>query len=320
MMNNTAVKPRKPKKEKIKRSKLRSNEGRYGYFFLAPWMIGFLFFFLYPMLYSLILSFSRVIDIKSYTLIFNGFKNFETAFFSDTEFVPALLESTKNMLIKTPVVVIFSLFIAILLNRNLKFKGVFRVAFFLPVLLGTGVVLSTINGSIGSEASEAAQLAAQTAAQETAAGGSGMSEETGALVTLLGPQIAYYLELILEVVTDVLWMSGIQIVIFLGALQNIPSSYYEAAYCDGASEWEKFWKITLPLTMPNILLVTVYTMIDYLSNSENEVVVYCNKVGLEGNANIALGSAMAWIHFLVSGVLILLVFLILKRFTYYADE
>ena len=72
--------------------------------------------------------------------------------------------------------------------------------------------------------------------------------------------------------------------------------------------------------MPNILLIAVYTMIDYLSNSENEVVVYCNKVGLEGNANIALGSAMAWIHFLISGVLILLVFLILKRFTYYADE
>lgn len=319
-MTNTAVKTKKVKEPKMKKSKLRSNEGRYGYLFTLPWMIGFVAFFVFPIIYSVGLAFGRVVDITTYNITFNGFENFNTAFFSDTEFVPALLESTKNMLIKTPVVVIFSMFIAILLNRDLKLKGVFRVAFFLPVLLGTGVVLSTINGSIGSGTGEAAQLAAQTAAQETAAGGQGMSSQTGMLVTLLGPKIAYYLELILEVVQDVLWMSGIQIIIFLGALQNIPTSYYEAAYCDGASEWEKFWKITLPLTMPNTLLITVYTMIDYLSNSDNEVVAYCNQVGLTGNANIALASAMAWVHFLVSGILILLVFLILRRFTFYADE
>lgn len=311
---STKVKRIKPK------SKLYSREGRYGYLFMAPWMIGFLAFFLFPLGYSVVLSFSRVKDMVTYDMSFVGLQNFENAFFRDTEFVPLLIESTKNMLIKTPVVVIFSLFIAILLNRNLKFKGVFRVAFFLPVLLGTGVVLSTINGSINSAASDAANLAAQTAAQETAGdAAAGMSNQTGVLVMLLGPDIAMALETVLEVVTDVLWMSGIQIVIFLGALQNIPSSYYEAAFCDGASEWEKFWKITLPLTMPNILLNTVYTMIDYLSSTDNEVVDYCRKVGLTGG-NIAFGSALGWIHFLVSGVLILLVFLILKRFTYYADE
>lgn len=311
---STKVKRIKPK------SKLYSREGRYGYLFMAPWMIGFLAFFLFPLGYSVVLSFSRVKDMVTYDMSFVGLQNFENAFFRDTEFVPLLIESTKNMLIKTPVVVIFSLFIAILLNRNLKFKGVFRVAFFLPVLLGTGVVLSTINGSINSAASDAANLAAQTAAQETAGdAAAGMSNQTGVLVMLLGPDIAMALETVLEVVTDVLWMSGIQIVIFLGALQNIPSSYYEAAFCDGASEWEKFWKITLPLTMPNILLNTVYTMIDYLSSTDNEVVDYCRKVGLTGG-NIAFGSALGWIHFLVSGILILLVFLILKRFTYYADE
>ena len=129
----------------------------------------------------------------------------------------------------------------------------------------------------------------------------------------------FTLEEILAVVTDVLWMSGIQIVIFLGALQTIPASYYEAAYCDGASEWEKFWKITLPLTMPNILLNTVYTMIDYLSSTENEVVIYCRDLGLIDN-NLTLSSAMSWVYFLASGTIILIVFLILKRFTYYADE
>ena len=114
-------------------------------------------------------------------------------------------------------------------------------------------------------------------------------------------------------------MSGIQIVIFLGALQTIPSSYYEAAYCDGASEWEKFWKITLPLTMPNILLNTVYTMIDYLSSTDNEVVTYIRDTGLTGG-NVTFGSAMGWVYFLTSGIIILIVFLILKRFTFYGDE
>lgn len=306
-------------KVKASKSKLRSNEGKWGYLFTLPWMIGFLVFFLYPMCYSIFLSFSRVVNLSTGEFLYNGIANFENAFFEDVEFVPLLLNATKDMLIKTPIVVIFSMFIAILLNRNLKLKGIFRVAFFLPVLLGTGVVLSTINGSIGSATGDAAQLAAQTAAQETASGTQGMSNQTGALVMLLGPQIAYYLEVVLEVVTDVFWMSGIQIIIFLGALQNIPSSYYEAAYCDGASEWEKFWKITLPLTMPNVLLISIYSMIDFLSNSENEVVAYCTKIGITSR-NYALGSAMSWIYFIVSGILILLVFLIIRRFTFYADE
>ena len=319
-MTTNAVKPQKAKKPpKVKTSKLRSNEGRWGYLLVAPWIIGFALFFLYPLFYSLAVSFAQNINPMSDNFIWIGFGNFEDAFFVRTDFVPVLLESIKNMLIKTPVIVIFSLFIAILLNRKLKFKGFFRICFFLPVLLGTGVVLSTINGSIGADTGSA-QMAAQQAAQEAAANSEGISMSPSVLVTFLGPEIAYYLELILEVVTEVLWLSGIQIVIFLGALQNIPGSYYEAAFCDGASEWEKFWKITLPLTMPNILLVTVYTMIDYLSSAENEVVAYCQKVGLEGNFDYSAASAMAWIHFLSSGLLIVIVFMILRRFTFYADE
>lgn len=307
-------------KIKKKKSKLYSREGLWGYAFTAPWIIGFLVFFAFPLGYSIILAFSRVTDMVHYELNFIGLTNFENAFFRDTQFVPLLIESTKNMLIKTPVVVIFSLFIAILLNRNLKFKGVFRVAFFLPVLLGTGVVLSTINGSINSAVNETAQIEAQALAEELAGGAAGMAGRSSVLVMLLGPQIAMALQTVLDVVTDVLWMSGIQIIIFLGALQNIPSSYYEAAFCDGASEWEKFWKITLPLTMPNILLNTVYTMIDYLSSTDNEVVEYCRQTAFGGSSNIAFGSALGWIHFLVSGAMILIVFLVLKRFTYYADE
>ncbi len=307
------------KPKKLKKSKLRSNEGRLGYIFTLPWMIGFLAFFAFPIIYSLMLSFSYVRDITHYSLEFIGLENYVDAFFTDTEFTPALLSSLGGMCYQTPIIVIFSLFIAILLNRNLKGKGIFRVAFFLPVLLGTGVVLSTINGSIGDTAGDAATMAAQAAAQESAGDSAGISQQTSMLVMFLGKDIALALQTVLDVVTGVFWMSGIQIIIFLGALQNIPSSYYEAAYVDGASEWEKFWKITLPLTMPNILLNTVYTMIDFLSSTDNEVVVFCaNKA--TSTSSIAFASASAWIHFLTSGILILLVFLILRKFTFYQDE
>ena len=319
-MNNTAapVKTAKPPKPpKARKSRLRSRENLWGYVFTAPWVVGFLLFFAYPLIYSVQMAFSRVVDPTTFTMEFQGFENFINAFTRDEKFLPLLGQSLGDMLIKTPVVVVFSLFIAILLNRNLKGKGIFRVFFFLPVLLGTGIVLSTINGSLGADTAQAAQQAAQ----QSATGGDvqGFSSSVGMTAMLLGPDIALALEDILSVVTDVLWMSGIQIVIFLGALQTIPTSYYEAAYCDGASEWEKFWKITLPLTMPNILLNTVYTMIDYLSSTENEVVTFIRDEGIKAG-NVTFGSAMGWIYFLASGLIILIVFLILKRFTYYADE
>lgn len=319
-MNNTSAPvkaARPPKAKKPRKSRLRARENLWGYVFTAPWVLGFCLFFAYPIVYSLLLAFGRISDYTTFATQFVGFENFINAFTRDADFLPLLGQSLGDMLIKTPVVVVFSLFIAILLNRNIKGRGLFRVFFFLPVLLGTGIVLDTINGSLGADSAQLAQEAAQQAAVGTDM--QGYSSSVGLTVMLLGPDLAMILEDILAVVTDVLWMSGIQIVIFLGALQTIPSSYYEAAYCDGASEWEKFWKITLPLTMPNILLNAVYTMIDYLSSMDNQVVTYIQEQGIQGS-NITFGSAMGWIYFLTSGLLILIVFLILKRFTFYEDE
>jgi ABC-type sugar transport system permease subunit len=299
-----------------KQSKLSVNENKWGYLFTLPWMIGFALFFIFPILYSLTLSVSRVKDIVHYSMSFIGATNYANAFIRDTVFVGDLLDSSYNMIVKTPIVVIFALFIAILLNRKLKLKGLFRVAFFLPVLLGSGIVMETMLGSFasssdfGGAATDAAQAAQQASNQATS---------VGWMVMLLGPSIAMYLNQILMQVSDVLWVSGIQIIIFLGALQTIPSSYYEAAFCDGASEWEKFWKITLPLTMPTILLNTVFTMINYLSSSDNVVIKYTLATTFK-DFDLGYGSAMGWIHFAVSGLLILIVYFILKRMTYYADE
>ncbi|HBG77025.1 MAG TPA: hypothetical protein DDW86_08725 [Clostridiales bacterium] len=297
---------------KIKKSKLTSKENKWGYFFTAPWMLGFLAFFTYPLVYSLILSFGKVRDIVSYSLDFAGWTNYANAFFQDTDFIPLLLDTLKEVLIKTPLVVVFSLFIAILLNRELKFKGLFRVAFFLPVLLGTGVVMDTITGNIAKTASE---LAAE-AYESMATSSEEMISLSGTLVAIFGYRIAYFMSNLLTLTKDIFWMSGIQIIIFLGALQTIPESYYEAAYCDGAMEWEKFWKITLPLVTPTILLNTVFTIIDFSTNAGNKVIKYTLDTTFK-DFNLAYGSALGWIYFVISGVIAILAFIILRRFTNY---
>ena len=274
-------------------------------------MLGFLAFFTYPLVYSLILSFSKVKDIVTYSLDFAGWTNYANAFFQDTDFIPMLLDTLKEVLIKTPIVVVFSLFIAILLNRELKFKGLFRVAFFLPVLLGTGVVMDTITGNIAKTASE---LAAE--AYESMAASEEVISLSGTLVAIFGYRIAYFMSNLLTLTKDIFWMSGIQIIIFLGALQTIPESYYEAAYCDGAMEWEKFWKITLPLITPTILLNTIFTIIDFSTNAGNQVIQYTLDTTFK-DFNLAYGSALGWIYFVISGAIAILAFTILKRFTNY---
>lgn len=294
-------------------------ESLIGYVFTSPWMIGFILFFAYPLLYSIMLAFSNVEDIVSFKLKFIGFKNFANAFIKDIDFAPMLLNSAWNMAVKTPVVVVFSLFIAILLNRDIKGKSLYRAAFFLPVLLGAGAVMQTLQGN-----SSYLSFGADGQMMQTAASGTDMMslKEIGVsdrIAMLLGPVAASYVQQVLNQVSAILWMSGIQIIIFLGALQTIPAAYYEAAYCDGATEWEKFWKITLPLMMPTILLNIIYTMIDYFTNIENAVINYTITVTFK-DFRLGYGSALGWTYFAIVGVLVMVVFTAMKKHTFYMDE
>jgi len=290
---------------------VKRKENMSGCIFVLPWIIGFCAFFLYPLFYSLVLAFSAVVDITSFTTRFVGFENFYSAMVNDVNFIPYLMESTGDMLINTPVILVFSFSIAILLNRELKFRGLFRAAFLLPVLLGTGAVMSALQGnsagvgfSLGSEA-EAAESVMSIKDIE-------ISQQ---ITLLLGHTAAEYLQSVLNKVTSILWMSGIQIIIFLGALQTIPFSLYEAAYCDGATQWEKFWKITLPLTTPTILLNAVYTMIDYFTNIENAVMKYVMDIAV-GSFMLSYGSALGWIYFLFVGIVLLLLVWFMRRYSY----
>ncbi len=210
-----------------------------GYLFILPWIVGALLFFILPFFQSVQLSFSKITKISGFEMEWIGIDNYAKAFVWDIRFVPLLITAITDTIINTPLTLIFSLFIAILVNRDIKFRGFFRGIFFLPVLLGAGFVLKQLLGmGVESQAMEIAR-------------GIIMPEE---VLMYLGSNVAKYVNDFMNRITVVFWKSGVQVIIFLAGLQSIPGSLYEAAKCDGATLWENFWKITLPIMSPIILL------------------------------------------------------------------
>lgn len=114
--------------------------------FVSPWLVGAAVFFLYPLFYSLRLSFGVIENPATQKVVFAGFENFRVAFMEDARFFPMLLSIAKDTLINTPLIVVFALFIATLLSKDIRGKGLFRSVFFLPVILGTGFVMQQLLG------------------------------------------------------------------------------------------------------------------------------------------------------------------------------
>lgn len=312
---------------KIKTTKIpyEKKKGLYGYGFIALWFIGTLWLFIIPVLTSLwyslcdtkLLAKADALEMGMtsagiYTE-WNGFKNFVNAFTVDTEFLPKLGSSLGEILPNTLVIMIFSLFIAVILNQKFRGRTLARAIFFLPVLIATGPVISVINGDMTSQGiSDASQFSTLFKTD---------------LVTELMEFIGIYninqtfTDVIKNITSDVLnlvWNSGIQILIFLSALQTIPPSAKEAASIEGATAWEFFWKITFPYISPMILSNLVYTVIDAFVSTDNEVMKYVLKQS--GNWEYGYAAALAWIYFAIVGACLGLICVIINRFVYYEND
>lgn len=312
---------------KIKTTKIpyEKKKGLYGYGFIALWFIGTLWLFIIPVLTSLWYSLcdtqllakadaleKGMTSAGIYTE-WNGFKNFANAFTVDTEFLPKLGNSLGEILPNTIVIMIFSLFIAVILNQKFRGRTLARAIFFLPVLIATGPVISVINGDMTSQGiSDASQFSTLFKTD---------------LVTELMEFIGIYninqtfTDVIKNITSDVLnlvWNSGIQILIFLSALQTIPPSAKEAASIEGATAWEFFWKITFPYISPMILSNLVYTVIDAFVSTDNQVMEYVLKQS--GNWEYGYAAALAWIYFAIVGACLALICVIINRFVYYEND
>ena len=301
-----AITPKKPNrreknphenKHRITMRKMR--EWMYGYIFLAPWIVGALIFFVSSMCKSLYWSFHKV-------TVFNGvhtaplehfYDNDVKIFALETDLVTTLGSFAISLVLQLPIIVAFSLIIAMLLNGKIRCRGVFRMIFFLPVIIATGPVMS--------------MLTTQGAATVPM-----LSE--GSLAGLLGSLPAFLSEPITELFNSlilILWNSGIQILIFLSGLQKVSTTMYEAAKIDGANGWETFWKITLPIVKPIVLLNSVYTVVALATGGNNEIIdlIYNATYTYDKEKGYAYGMAYNWTYTAIIAVILLIVFLLLKE-------
>lgn len=269
----------------------------YGYLFILPWLLGFLGLVLWPLIQSFYFSLNNMrITPVGLEFKYVGIKNFLDVWLKDMFFIQELLQFLLNTALRVPVIVVFALIIAMLLNENVKFKGTFRTIFFLPVIVASGPVIDQLIGQ------GAATIPMVDQATITS------------LLTQFFPM--WFSQVIGELFSQIiitLWYSGVQILIFLAVLQKIDPSLYEAAKIDGGSSWECFWKITLPTIKPIILINLIYTLIALANSNQNEIInlIYANM--FSATRGYGFASAMAWMYAAIVAILLLIIVLIFRE-------
>ena len=307
-----------PKTKKRKVASLDRKKARAGWVFVLPFVIGFVLVYL-PILWdSIYMSFHslHIVTGGGFTLEFVGLENYRNALFEDPGFVQTLVTGLGELAFDIPAILIFSLFMAVLLNQKMAGRAVFRAIFFIPVILSTGImeaiegqnILGTMmedNASVdGSQQSAASQIV------------SVMDIERLFSSMKIGTDLVEYVVDMINNIYGIVNRSGVQMLIFLAGLQSISPAIYEACRIDGCTAWETFWKITFPMISPMILVNGVYTIIDSFTTNSNSVMAYINGV-YQGSEGQVLSSAMAWMYFLIVIAIIALVAGLCSAFVFY---
>lgn len=274
----------------------RARDNLIGWFFVAPFAIGLCLTFLFPLISSLLLSFGGTDPERAgFHIVLNGIENYTKAFVTDMLFLPRLWTTLQNTLINVPLTLIASLLIAILLNSIRTGRGAMRVIVILPFLLGTGEVL--------------AQLLEQGVDSKiiTIANSQFIPRE---FLKYLGDNFVNILSLLFGRIVKVLWSSGVQILLFLSAIQGVPVQLYESAKIDGANSYELFWNITLPMVCPILLLNMIYTIMNSFTDTDNIVLEYIQMQVVKYAAH-GYAAALGWVYFLFIGFVLLLGWLLI---------
>ena len=177
------------------------------------------------------------------------------------------LISLQDILIDVPLIVFFSLFMALLLNKKFPGRTLVRAIFFIPVIMNADAIVSAIemarSAMMGGVSSTSAAIA------ESSSSGVNMEYYLSLFKELALPDsLLDYVVGAIGRISDIISASGVQIVIFIAALQSIPSSLYEVAKIEGATGYETFWKVTFPMVLPHIITNIVYTVVDSFTNSQ----------------------------------------------------
>ncbi|MBP3480193.1 MAG: sugar ABC transporter permease [Clostridia bacterium] len=299
------------KKKNRKRMSYERKQSFVGFMFTLPWLIGFLMFFFIPAIKSINFSLSDVKIFEDYATEWNNFQNYSNIF-KDATFLRNLSSTFGDLAINVPIILVFSLFVAVLLNRKFIGRGIARAVFFLPVIVTTGVVMTAFNG-----ASDTSAVFEGDVSNGIMFSTMNATEVLGSLG--LGEQITGYMIAISDRIFDVVWDSGIQIILFLAALQSISPALYEACDVEGATAWEKFWLITFPSVSPIILVNIVYTIVDTFSDPSNAVLSQVDAL-VTTTFNYGNAAAIVWVYFAIVLVIIGAVFLVCKRLIFYSVD
>ena len=284
------------KTKKTKKNKgFKEISSRSGYRFFMPWLIGFIIFTAFPFIYTIYLSFHQVnLTVLGWSTTFTGITNYVTALLRNANFTPALVKFVLAEVVYVPVIVTVALILAILLNGDFRFRTVFRVIYFLPVIVISGTVMTQLMNS------GTVQL------------GNVRNVFIYQILSSYSPFLASMMTFLFNNFTIVLWFSGIPVVLFLNGLQKINTQLFEAAQIDGATGWQILWKITLPIIKPIILVATIFTIVQLGMFPINPVYGMIQAAIFDTVGGLGVASAYAWIYSLAILILLGIAYLILK--------
>lgn len=280
----------------------------YGFAFISTWLIGITAFFIIPLIKSIWYAFSDVTfgDTGGIVTKFIGLYNFDYIFRSDPDFLTNLGETISNFAITFPIVIILSLIFALVLNQNFHGRILARAIFFLPVIIATGVVMKNLTTSVSGQPSLDTIGTAGSYAVTSLNFDDILSDFNlpQAVIDLISNYI--------NTVFNIVWKTGIQVILFLSGLQTISDQLYEVSKIEGATKWEEFWFITVPMLKNILLLVMLYTMVDLLVTVDNKVI--SQAFILVNSASYGLSSAMLWSFLIIVLFILGIVLFVYKKF------
>ena len=295
-------------KKSPKALSLKAQHAKWAWVFLAPWLIGILVFFVWPMAQSVIYSFSRLtITAAGFQLDWVGSENYAYLFTKDTFFLPNLTQALGEVVPSVLMITAFSLFIAVILKEKFIGRSAARTVFFFPVMIASGVIITILKEQVMMSVSTGDDTAAYLFQAPDLV-------ETFASFGLPDFGLTSFTDIV-KGFFDLTWKSGVQMLLLLSAINNIPQSFYEAAILDGAGAWVKFWKITFPAITPSLLVVIIYTVIDSFLDYDNLVMQMIRNY--YQNNNYTYSATIGVIYFVCILALVGLVSLVMRKLVVY---
>ena len=300
---------------------LDKRKARAGWVFVLPFIIGLAFIYIPVVISSLQLSFCQLQPVRlpngTAGVLMNpvGFKNYYEALFEDSRFVQTLVSGIKQLIFDIPAIVIFSLFVAVILNQKMFGRAAFRAIFFIPVILSTGLIdaIDVNNAMVDNMAGGGIDDGSGASASNDIINAVDIERLFSSMK--VGTELVSYIVALVNDIYSIVNRSGVQILIFLAGLQSISPSIYEACTIDGATSWETFWKITFPMISPMILVNALYTIIDSFTSASNTVMSYINNI--YDSSKTVLATSMAWIYFIIIILIIAVFMAIASAYVFY---